>query len=111
MIARESRDAEMSAQMQQVKWADGSVDGDEVDVGGAGQHHHGTLHVGMLEAYPYIGTAQVAGVMDRLRRDHMLPAMLVVLLADGFKTAGIVKSGHGELVAMHGDAVQLGAPP
>src|SRR5271154_20570 len=38
----------------------------------------------------------------------MLPATGAILLADGFQTAGIVETGHGEFVAVHGDAVELG---
>ncbi len=71
----------------------------------------------MFEAYPDIGAARVAevdmitGIVDRLRRDEMLPAVVMVLAANGFQAAGIVETGHGKFIEMHGDAVELGNYP
>src|SRR6202000_449011 len=94
--------------MQQVKRAERSVDGDEIDIGGTCQHDDSALDIGMLEAYPHIRAAQVCRVVNGLRCDHMLPAVIGGLLADSFKVSGIVEPGYREFVAMHRDAVQLG---
>ena len=108
LIAGEFRNAEVAAQMKQIEGAEGSVDGDEINVGGTGEHHHCAFDIGMLEAYPYIGAALIVGVMSSLRGDHVLPAAVAILLADGFEAGRVVETGRGKFIAVHGNAVQFG---
>jgi len=108
MIAGKFWNAEVAAQMEKIERADCAIDGDEIYVRGAGEHDYRALDISVLEAYPDVGAAQVSRVVDRLCGDEMLPAVIVVLLADSFQTAGIVEPGRRELVAVHRDAVQFG---
>jgi hypothetical protein len=101
----------VSAQMEKIERADCAIDGDEVNVRGAGEHDYRALDIGVLEAYPDVGAAQVGRVVDRLRGDEMLPAAVAVLLTDSFQTAGIVETGHGKFVAVYRDAVEFGDSP
>src|SRR5215475_9683408 len=101
MITRELWNAEVPAQVQEVERANDAIHRNQVDIRRACQHDHRTLNVSVLKAYPYVGPAQVRGVRVRDRSDKVLPAVVVVLPADRFKTAGIVKSRHRELIAMY----------
>jgi hypothetical protein len=98
----------MAAQVEEVERAECSVDSDQVDIGRAGEHDDGAGYVGAVESYPDISSAQVAGVVVCMRGDEVLPAAVAILQANGIEAGGIVEAGHGEFVAVHGDAVESG---
>lgn len=63
MIACEFWNAEVSAQVEEVERAECSVDRDEVDISGAGEHDDGACYVGSFETYPDICSAYIVGVV------------------------------------------------
>jgi hypothetical protein len=107
-VAGEAGDAEVSAEVEKVEGTEGSVDDDEVNVGGVGDEQHHTLDVGVREADPEVGGAGSVGLGAGVSGDEMVPAAVMVLGADVGEHFRAVESGLGVSVNVHGDAAEPG---
>lgn len=108
VIAGETWDSEVSAEVEQVERTESPVDDNKVDVGGVGDEQHHALNIGVGEADPEVGSAGIHGFGVGVRSNEVMPATVVILRADVGECFRVVEARLGETEDVDGDAAKVG---
>lgn len=107
-ISGEARDAEVSAQVEEIERTEGSINNDQVNVGGVGDEQDHSFDIAVREANPEVGGAGVVGHGVGVSGDEVTPAAVEVLRANIGEQLGVIESRLGIFVNVDGDAAQAG---
>src|SRR6185437_3044111 len=104
MVTVEAGNSKVSAQMEDIERAEGSMHLDDVEVCGLRDEEGQGLDLAVLIKNPEIGAA---GGVDGLSRDEMSPAGRVITRTERSQVRKRVEAGLGVVEDVHGDGFKF----